>query len=152
MWRRFFHGPQDWQLVGLVVVATAIVAWLAARFARRSAEVVMRKLLQDTLTTASPLVRAPLRLIAFGTFVLVFSVLLFPAFEAVELRPRTGLALSTVSAWAFDSGLTVLLIVVVAFALIRVVAVGVKRFEHDINFGTGLDAMERAKRARTLVA
>jgi len=26
----------------------------------------------------------------------------------------------------------------------------VKRFEHDVNFGTGLDALERAKRARTL--
>ena len=30
------------------------------------------------------------------------------------------------------------------------VSIGVKRFEHDVSFGTGLDALERAKRARTL--
>ena len=150
MWRRLFVGPPDWQLVALVVLFVAGISWIAARAARRLATRAMRSLLQDTLTTARPLVRAPLRLIGVGTFLLLFFVLIFPAFEAVELRPRTGLPLRTVSTWAFESGLKILLIVIVAFAVMRFVAVGVKRFEHDVNFGTGLDAMERAKRARTL--
>lgn len=150
MWRRLFVGPENWQLVGLVVLTVALIAGLAARMARRAATLVLRNLLQGTLTTASPLVRAPLRLISVGTFLLIFSALIFPAFEAVELRPRTGLALSTLTGWLLHSGLKVLLIFVVAFACIRVVAVAVKRFEHDINFGTGLDAIERSKRARTL--
>src|SRR5829696_4024711 len=150
MWRRLFLGPADWQMVGLVVVAVAVIAWAIARAARRIAERMMRSLLQDTLSVSSPLVRAPLRLIGFGTFTLIFFVLIFPAFEAVELRPRTGLELRTLSAWAFHSGLKVLLVAVVAFAVVRMVGVAVKRFEHDINFGTGLDALERAKRARTL--
>jgi moderate conductance mechanosensitive channel len=150
MWRRVFLGPMNWQLVTLVMLGVAVVAYAGARLARRTATRAMRSLLQDTLTTASPLVRAPLRLIGAGTFLLLFFVLIFPAFEAVGLRPRTGLPLRTLSTWAFESGLKVLLIVIVAFAVVRVVAVGVKRFEHDVNFGTGLDAMERAKRARTL--
>jgi small conductance mechanosensitive channel len=110
----------------------------------------MRRLLQDTLATTSPLVRAPLRLIGLATFVLIFAVLVFPAFEAAGLHPRAGLHLRTLSAWTFDSGLKVLLVAAFAFALIRTVALGGKRFEHDVNFGTGLDALERAKRARTL--
>jgi small conductance mechanosensitive channel len=150
MWRRLFLGTPDWNLAGLVVLGVAAVAWVAARTARRFATRAMRSLLQDTLTTASPLVRAPLRLIGIGTFLLVFFVLIFPSFEAVELRPRTGLALRTLSDWAFESGLKVLLILIVAFVTTRIVAVGVKRFEHDVNFGTGLDAIERGKRARTL--
>ena len=150
MWRRFFLGPVDWQLFWIVLLGVGLVAYAAAHLARRAATRAMRSLLQDTLTTASPLVRAPLRLIGLGTFLLVFFVLIFPAFEAVELRPRTGLPLRTLSDWAFESGLKVLLILIVAFAVVRAVAVGVKRFEHDVNFGTGLDAMERAKRARTL--
>ena len=150
MWRRLFLGAPDWQLAGLVVLAVAGVAWVAARSARRIATRAMRSLLQGTLTTTSPLVRAPLRLIGLGTFLLIFFVLIFPAFEAVELRPRTGLPLRTLSNWAFESGLKVLLIAIVAFVTLRIVDVGVKRFEHDVNFGTGLDAMERAKRARTL--
>lgn len=150
MWRRLFLEQPDWQLVALVVLFVAGVSWIAARAARQFATRAMRSLLQGTLTTASPLVRAPLRLIGIGTFLLLFFVLIFPAFEAVELRPRTGLPLRTLSTWAFGSGLKILLIVIVAFAVMRVVAVGVKRFEHDVNFGTGLDAIERAKRARTL--
>jgi small-conductance mechanosensitive channel len=150
MWRRLFLGAPDWQLAGLVVLGVAMVAWGAARVARRAATRAMRTMLQDTLTLSSPLVRAPLRLVSLGTFLLVFFVLIFPAFEAVDLRPRTGLPLEKLSAWAFASGLKVFLILIVAFATTRIVAVGVKRFEHDVNFGTGLDAMERAKRARTL--
>ena len=140
----------NWQLVALVMLGVAVVAYAGARLARLTATRAMRSFLQDTLTTASPLVRAPLRLIGAGTFLLLFFVLIFPAFEAVGLRPRTGLPLRTLSTWAFESGLKVLLVIIVAVAVVRVVAVGVKRFEHDVNFGTGLDAMERAKRARTL--
>lgn len=123
---------------------------MAARAAKRAAAIAMRHLLRDSISTASPLVRAPLRLIGLATFVLLFAVLIFPAFEAAGLHPRAGLHLRTLSTWVFDSGLRVLLVAAVAFAVVRVVAVGVKRFEHDINFGTGLDALERAKRARTL--
>jgi small conductance mechanosensitive channel len=151
MWKRLFLDyPVNWRLVALAVVPTALVAWLAAHAARRAATSAMRQLLRDTVTTASPLVRAPLRLIGFATFALVFAVLIFPAFEIVGLRPRAGLHLRTLSTWAFESGLKVVLIAAIAVALIRIVAVAVKRFEHDVNFGSGLDALERAKRARTL--
>jgi small conductance mechanosensitive channel len=151
MWRRFFLDPRpDWQLVALVVVPIALIAWLAARVARRASARIMQQLLGGSLATSSPLVKGPLRLIGFATFVLVFAVFLFPALELAELRPRAGLHLRTLSAWTFDSGLKVLLIAAIAFAAIRFVGVGVKRFEHDVNFGTGLDALERAKRARTL--
>jgi small conductance mechanosensitive channel len=151
MWRRLFlDETANWQLVALVVIPTALAALLAARATRRAATSIMRRLLQDTLATTSPLVKAPLRLIGLATFALVFSVLLFPAFEAAGLHPRAGLHLATLSTWLFDSGLRVLLVAAFAFALTRTVAVAVNRFEHDVNFGTGLDALERAKRARTL--
>ena len=151
MWRRLFLDPvPHWQLVALIVIPTAVIALLAASAARRAAGALMRRLLHGTLATTSPLVKGPLRLIGFATFVLVFAVLISPAFEVAELHPRAGVHLSTLSHWAFRSGLQVLLIAAFALALIRTVAVGVKRFEHDVNFGTGLDALERSKRARTL--
>ena len=151
MWRRLFvDSPPDWQLAALVVIPTAFIAWIGARSARRLATIAMRHLLRDTVATSSPLIKAPLRLIGVATFVLLFAVLVFPGFEIAGLQPRAGLHLRTLSSWAFDSGLRILLILAVGYALIRVVAVGVQRFEHDINFGTGLDALERAKRAKTL--
>jgi moderate conductance mechanosensitive channel len=151
MWRSLFGNTAvDWRLVALAVAPTAIIAWLGARVARRAATVGMRHVLRDTVVTTSPLVRAPLRLIGLATFGLLLAVLIFPAFELAGLHPRAGVHLRTLSTWAFDSGLRVVLIMAVAVAVIRTVALSVKRFEHDVNFGTGLDALERAKRARTL--
>src|SRR5438128_8735448 len=150
MWHRLFldSGP-DWQVVAFVVVPTALVAWLISRVAKAAAGLALRQMLGD-LATSSPLVRAPLRLIGYSTFVLIFAVLIFPAFQIAGLHPRAGVPLHALSTWAFNSGLRVLLIIAVAFAIIRSVGLSVKRFEHDVNFGTGLDALERAKRARTL--
>jgi moderate conductance mechanosensitive channel len=151
MWPRLFEDAvPHWRLVALLVIPTALVALAAAAAARRAAMAVMHRLLNTTFTNNTPLLRAPLRLIGLATFALVFLILVFPAFEAVGLHPRFGLHLRTLSVWTFGSGLRVLLIAVFAFALVRAVALGVKRFEHDVNFGTDLDALERAKRARTL--
>jgi small conductance mechanosensitive channel len=44
------------------------------------------------------------------------------------------------------------LIVLFAYALIRAMALIVRRFEYELTQGSGLDALERAKRARTLGA
>ena len=150
MWTRFFTGAQDWRLGAMAAIPTALVAWLAARVVRRAATAALRAILGDTIAVQSPLIRAPLRLVGLATFALVFAVFIVPAFELAGLHPRTGLHLHTLSTWTFNSGLRVVLVALVAFALIRTVAIAVKRFETDVDFGTGLDAVERAKRARTL--
>ena len=152
LWRRFFSpvDPENWQLAIAVIIPTAAFALIAARLATGAAARVIQNILRDSLARSSPLVRGPLRLIGLATFLLTFFVLLFPAFELAGLHPRAGLHLQTLSAWTFGSGLRAFLILAVAFAAVRTVAIAVKRFEHDVNFGTGLDALERAKRARTL--
>ena len=150
LWRTLFNGPVEWQLVAAAVIPTLVLAWVGARLVRRAAAVAIRRLLQDSVVMSSPLVRGPLRLVGFGTFALLFAVLVFPAFEIVGLQPRAGLHLRTLATWTFESGLKVVLIVVLAYALVRTITLLVSRFEHELNRGTGLDALERAKRARTL--
>ena len=67
------------------------------------------------------------------------------------LRPRTGVHLRPLSDWFFGSGLRkILLIVLLAYALVRITALLVRRFEYEMSLGTDLDALERGKRARTL--
>ena len=84
------------------------------------------------------------------TFLLCAALLLFPAFELAGLQPRTGVQLRTLAEWAFGHGLKILLIGLLAYALVRTTALLVRRFEHEMSKGTSLDALERAKRARTL--
>ncbi|HEX5474306.1 MAG TPA: mechanosensitive ion channel family protein [Vicinamibacterales bacterium] len=150
LWTRLFVTPPNWHLVVLAAIPTAVVAWLAGRAARRLVVRLMRAMLRDTVALSSPVVRTPLRLIGAAAFVLVFGVLIVPAFELLGLQPRTGVHLRALGAWTFNSGLRVLLIAAVAYASVRTVDLLVDRFEHDVNFGSGLDALERAKRARTL--
>lgn len=150
MWRRIFDGPIAWTTVVLALAPAALIAWAVARLARRLTARGLRAILGDTVTPASPLVRGPLRMIGALTFLLVFAVVVFPIFDAIGHRPRLGLHLRTLATWAFGSGLRVVLIALLAYALVRIVGLVVKRFEHELNLGTSLDALERAKRAKTL--
>jgi small-conductance mechanosensitive channel len=150
MWERLFVGPVNLQAVVIAGVPSLMVAWLAAIVARRLAAAGIRSVLHDTLAQSSPLVQGPLRLVAAAAFLLTFAVLVFPAFQLAGLRPRTGMRLHTLASWTFDSGLRIILVALLAYALVRTIALMVKRFEHEMNQGVSLDALERAKRARTL--
>ncbi len=151
-WHRLFAQPASWRPLVEGIAISFVFAWVASQLARAMVRGVLTSVLRDGLTPSSPAVRALLRLFGYAIFLIVFVLLLVPAFEFVGLHPRAGVHLSTLAAWAFDSGLRVLLICAVAYAIIRMVSISVARFEHEISVDTGLDALERAKRARTLGA
>jgi small-conductance mechanosensitive channel len=150
MWTRLFDGPINPQAVLLALVPTIVAAYVAAQLTRRFAANSLRALVRDTISASSPHVRRPLQIVAVAAFIFVTAIVLFPAFEIAGLRPRTGVHLKTLSTWTFGSGLKVVLIVLLAYALVRMSALLVRRFEHEMTIGTGLDAIERGKRARTL--
>jgi small conductance mechanosensitive channel len=150
MWNRLFDGEASWQSVLAALIATALVAWIGARIARRFTAAAMKGAVGDTLVPTSPLVRGPLRIVGGAAFLLILAVLVFPALELIGLKPRTGVHLHKLSEWSFNYGLTLLATIVLCYALVRITALLVTRFEHELNLGTTLDALERAKRARTL--
>lgn len=150
MLRRIFEGPIDPWAVVIALAATLSAAWLAARIARRLTAAALRILVRDTVTTASPQVRRLLRLVGAAAFVLAVSIVLVPAFDLAGMRLRRGVHVGTVVDWTLISGRKLVLIAVLAYALIRMTTLAVRRFEHEVSAGTDLDALERAKRARTL--
>jgi small conductance mechanosensitive channel len=150
MWKRLFDGGADWQYVLGALLATLLLAWIGARVARRFTAAAMRGAVGETLLSTSPLVRGPLRLVSGTAFLLIFAVLIFPALELAGLKPRTGVHLTRLADWSFNFGLPLLATIVICYALVRITALLVTRFEYEVNRGTSLDALERAKRARTL--
>ena len=150
MWKRLFDGQAEWQYVYGALLVTFALGWLGARLARRITAAAMAGVIGDTLLTKSPLVRGPLRLVSTAAFLLISAVLIFPALEFVGLKPRTGVHLNELASWSYSKGLPVLATIVLCYALVRITALLVTRFEHELNLGTSLDALERAKRARTL--
>jgi small-conductance mechanosensitive channel len=149
---RLFYGTVAWQQIAMAIGPALAIAWLASIVAGRLAKSALVGMLGDQLEPRSPLVAGPLRLVRIAVFLLVAALLIFPAFEMAGLRPRTGVELASLLTWTFESGLKIALIVIFAYALIRAAHLVVKRFEHELTAGTGLDALERAKRARTLGA
>jgi small conductance mechanosensitive channel len=150
MWTRVFDGQADWKYVLVALAVVALLAWVGARLARRATAAAMRGVLGESLLSQSPLVRGPLRLVSSAAFLLIFAVLLFPALELAGLQPRTGLHLRGLSTWSYEKGLPLLATIVICYTLVRITGLLVTRFEHELNQGTSLDALERAKRARTL--
>jgi moderate conductance mechanosensitive channel len=150
MLTRLFEGAVNWQPVLVALLPTLLIAWIVSRIARRLTKAALVGILGDSLASTSPLVRGPLRLVSAAVLILVTTLLLFPAFEMVGLRPTTGVTLRRITEWFFGSGLKVVLISLLAYALVRATSLIVSRFEHELTTGTALDALERAKRARTL--
>ncbi len=152
MLTRLFEGTIDRQSVLIGLALTIVAGWLAARLVRSLAAAWLRAVVRDKLGASSPHLRGPLRLVGAAVFLLVVGVLLFPAFQLAGLRPKIGVDLRSLGEWTFSHGMNVFLIVILAYAFMRITALLALRFEHDMTVGTGLDAMERGKRARTLSA
>lgn len=148
---RFFHAPPDWQSVILAVLAASAVALVAAQAAARLLRALLRHALgADAATLRSPVVRAPIRLVRVTVFLVLLVALTPPALELFGQQPRKGLHLGDVSAWLLGAGLRLVLIAAIAFVIVRVVHLLVRRFEMEVSDGSGLEVLERAKRARTL--
>src|SRR5215467_2256734 len=52
--------------------------------------------------------------------------------------------------WLLDTGLRIAVIAVTAYFVIRIGSAAARRFEREMSRGTGLDVIERTKRAQTL--
>lgn len=152
MLSRLFTGTFSWWDI-LVAAGLAVgVAWIIATLAARVVRAALVAILGDSLEEAAvtPSVRRPVRIVAWAVFWLSVVALIFPALELAGVQAPAGVPLRAIADWFFRSGLRILLVVVLAYAVMRIVAVVVRRFEHEISQGTGLDVLERAKRARTL--
>ena len=97
--------------------------------------------------------RGPLRLLGAAVFLLVSALVLVPAFELAGLHPHTGVHLETVGIWVFGAGIRVTVITLLAYASVRATAPWSSGDSSTRSAsGSSLDALERAKRARTLGA
>ena len=147
---RLFQGPVDGQALALALVATLVVAWIAARTARRVTAAALRAGVRDTVSSTSPQVSRLLRIVGAAAFVLAVSVVLVPALDLAGLHPRRGVHVGRLVDWGLTSGSKIVVIAILAYALVRMTTLAVRRFEYEVGAGTAVDTLERAKRARTL--
>jgi moderate conductance mechanosensitive channel len=148
MFRYVFGASVDWFSLIPALAGTLVAAYVVAEIAARFARTTLLFLSQSPDLA----VQRPTRIVRAIMFGLLVAVLFRPALNLAGLRPAIGVDGRTLSAWLFDSGLRIVLLVVVMYLLVRAVGVLTGRFEHTLRHEaiSAIDTLERIKRARTL--
>jgi small conductance mechanosensitive channel len=131
---------------GLAVLAAYIVADVVARLAQTA----LRAIVSDEHLD-STLVAPTRRVVRLVVFLVTTAALLLPALRYAGVQHITaGNSPEALAAWAMKSGLRIAVIAVAAYLAMRFGSAAARRFEREMSTGTGLDVIERTKRARTL--
>ena len=133
--------------LGSALVVAFLVAEAVARLARMALSRVTAPLASEEERTS---LAKPVRAVRALTFIGVSVLLAVPAMEVAGLETSIHLHPGRVLEWVLQSGLRILLITSLAWFLVRIVEIVVTRLEREASTGTGIQAIENAKRVRTL--
>jgi len=137
-----------------VTLAVAVAATLAVALALLLTGLARRVMMSVTREThlAEPLALGTLRVVRLMTFIVTFTVLAFPALDLAGVDLRVGLHSRELGRWAANTGVRIAALLALAFAVVRMISGLIVRAERELAVGTGLDALERRKRAQTLAS
>ncbi len=134
------------------LAAVAAAAWLLSQIAARAIRLALVRITGSTAAVSfrTEIVRAPIRVVRIVVFLLVVSTLIVPALQFSGANVSAGLSANALSEWLLRSGLRIALIALLAYAVVQISRSVVRRLELEIARRDGPDALELAKRARTL--
>lgn len=139
--------------ITLALVAVSAIAALAALAASRAARRLLTTVSRETHhQVAEPLAQGTVRVVRFMTFVVTFAVFAFPALDLAGVDLEVGLHSEDLGRWAAETGIRIIALFVLAFVVVRMLSAVIVRAEREMASGTGLDALERRKRAQTLAS
>jgi moderate conductance mechanosensitive channel len=138
-------SPELILAVTLAVVAAYVIAELIARLAQS----ILRAVIADT-TLEAMFVERPQRIVRLTIFLVVSAALIFPAVRIAGYETVPGSNPQAVVGWLLAAGLRIVVIAIGAYLMVRIGSAAARRFEHEMSRGTGLDVIERTKRAQTL--
>jgi len=134
----------------VIAIAGAIaLAYLISDIVARVADSVLRAIIEDRETQAQ-FVDRPRRVVRLLIFLVTVAALASPALRLAGYATRFGGNPEALLRWFLDAGLRIVLIAVGAYFVIRIGSAGARRFEREMSRGTGLNVIERTKRAQTL--
>jgi len=152
------QGYPTWVANALAITVVLALAYVLAEIVTRIARRLIRASLGDDPDAdgvaekpqLTATMRSTLRLVRLVVFLLAGALLLFPALRAVGMQAEVGLSPQAIGEWAAQSGLRVGLIVLLAWVVLHAVGLVSARLEASLEDATGVDVIERAKRARTV--
>jgi small-conductance mechanosensitive channel len=141
--------PSNWPELTLALALATVVAYLVADFVARLVQSILRAILADS-QYESILIDRPRRVIRLAIFLVTLAALAFPALTLAGFESSVGGNRESVVRWVLDHGLRIVIILVAGYLVIRIGSASTSRFEREMSQGSGLDVIERTKRAQTL--
>jgi small conductance mechanosensitive channel len=141
-------GALDPTLI-LALALALVVAYLVADVVARVAQSMLRGVIGDPELEAL-FVDRPQRVVRIVIFLIAAIALSFPAMRLAGIESPVGGNPRAVADWLLDRGLRIAVIAIGAYLVIRIGSAAARRFEREMSQGTGLDVIERTKRAQTL--
>jgi small conductance mechanosensitive channel len=133
----------------LAIALALAVAYVIADLVGRFAQSLLRGVIGDP-ELETLFVDRPRRVVRLVLFLIIGAALAFPAMRLAGYDTPLGGNPRAVAGWLLDRGLRIGVIALGAYLVIRIGSAAARRFEREMSQGTGLDVIERTKRAQTL--
>jgi small conductance mechanosensitive channel len=143
------NAPQNWPELALAVAVALIVAYIIADLVARVAWSVLHAIVEDREVQAQ-FVDRPRRIVRLVVFLVSAAALASPALKLAGYRTSFGGNPDALLRWFLDAGLRIAIITIAAYFVIRIGSAAARRFEREMSRGSGLNVIERTKRAQTL--
>jgi small conductance mechanosensitive channel len=141
--------PANWPGIALALILAILAAYLLAGVVARFVSATLQRIHPERDTDPNAAER-PERLIRGMVFLVTAAALSFPALKAAGLHTAVGSEPEALGRWFLEAGLRIVIIGVVAYFVVRMGTAAARRLEREMSRGTGLDVIERTKRAQTL--
>jgi moderate conductance mechanosensitive channel len=137
-----------WPQVALALALALVGAYVIADRAGRWLEATLHTLIADE--RERQLVDRSRRAIRIVIFLISGAALSLIVLRLIGYRTTIGRSPDIFAERVFSSGLHIALVAVAAYIVIRVGSAAIRRLEHEMSTGSGLNVIERTKRAQTL--
>jgi small conductance mechanosensitive channel len=144
--------PADWPELTLALALALITAYVVSNLAARVVRSIFRAILP--YESEARFINGPGRAIHIFLFLIVGAALTFPALTIAGYSTGLTTDREALLQWLRETGarsaLRLGIVVLASYLIIRIGSAAARRFEREMSTGTGLDVVERTKRAQTL--
>src|SRR5687767_209990 len=140
--------PANWPELSLALALALVAAYAATAFLSRRIERWLRALVPDN--REHMLVDSPLPVIRGLIFIITTAIVAIPALRVAGYRPFYARNPEAFTEWLLSSGVQIVFIAVAAYIIVRIGSTATRQLVHEMSSGTGLDVIERTKRAQTI--
>jgi small conductance mechanosensitive channel len=140
--------PSNWPELSLALALALVAAYVVTTFLTRRIEAWLRALVPDERERM--LVDSPLPVIRGLLFFVTAALVGIPALRVAGYRPFAKRDPEAFTEWLLGAGVQVVFIAVAAYIIVRVGSTATRQLVREMSSGTGLDVIERTKRAQTI--